>query len=1204
MSESSKKRLHHIVAPHVDSYNYFLDHGLAEATEDIPLMEFNLGEDYVVRMKYMSAEVEIPKRIEGGQEIPITPHECRDAGSTYAGAFTANIQVEVEGKSQLTLLQTVSMGELPVMVKSRKCHLYEKTSKQLVRMKEETNEMGGYFIMNGLERLVRLLQVQRRNFPLVLERGSFKNRGTSYSDKGIIMRCTRGDNSSKTITLHYLNNGGATLRFNVRKQEYLVPVVMIAKALMNISDQELFSRIVSGDVNNTFLTTRLELLLRDFKAYNLRSMEECQEYLGSLFRSFLPISAKTSDLEAGKMLIRQYVFVHLDSFPEKLDCLIFLIRKLFTFVEGKCLPDNADAMCNHELLLPGQLFGMYVKEKMEEALLLTKMMYLRDYNVNKKRFDAEILDSKYHQKQLDRSLSPIGRKIGNFISTGNFVTSSGMDLSQLSGMTIIAERLNFFRYCSHFQSVHRGQYFTTMKTTTVRKLLPESWGFLCPVHTPDGGPCGLLNHLAKDAVVVTYPPVKKTPFSPHYPINYAANANKDLLNSKAYLQEMLSLLGMKPSGMGNGDGQVLLSTEYLPVMKDGGVIGGIHKKEADAFVKKLRYIKSLSHQGKGGNAGIPFILDPTMEIAYFPANDYLGPYPCLLLQTMACRMIRPVMNLHSKSIEWIGPMEQQFMNIACLKEDLLQDPDPQNLSQFTHMELSPTTMFSHIASLTPYSDYNQSPRNMYQCQMGKQTMGTPAHAIQYRTDNKLYRVQNVQAPLVQTQSQAEYCMDEYPHGCNAVVAVISYTGYDMEDAMIINKGAFERGFGYGSVYKTKFFDLDEEEKRFATLTHKPAFKFANMKVAGLENVATAADANATNLGTKIVEELDIDGLPLVGTLLKEGDPMFCLIDTTTGEHRVITHHDAEAAYVQAVRIVGPTASSGRSARKQYCREVNITLRYPRRPIIGDKFSSRHGQKGTLSVLWPQENMPFSEYGMSPDVLINPHAFPSRMTIGMLVESMAGKSAAVHGEFQDATPFQFHEENRVVDHIGDQLKACGFNYYGSEPLYNGLTGQIMEAEIFMGLVFYQRLRHMVSDKSQVRATGKVTALTRQPVKGRSHHGGIRLGEMERDALLSHGVSFCLQDRLMNCSDAHLAYVCGQCGGLLSVCQQPLVGEVGDMTLPDVGGGLGGMKARYQQACRVCKTADHVRPVVLPYVFRYLSNELAAMGIKMSLELKDL
>jgi len=274
--------------------------------------------------------------------------------------------------------------------------------------------------------------------------------------------------------------------------------------------------------------------------------------------------------------------------------------------------------------------------------------------------------------------------------------------------------------------------------------------------------------------------------------------------------------------------------------------------------------------------------------------------------------------------------------------------------------------------------------------------------------------------------------------------------------------------------------------------------------------------------------------------------------------------------------------------------VNITFRYPRKPVIGDKFSSRHGQKGTLSVLWPQENMPFSESGMSPDVLINPHAFPSRMTIGMLIESMAGKSAAVHGEFQDATPFRFHEENRVIDHVGEQLKACGYNYYGSEPLYNGLTGEQMHADIFIGLVFYQRLRHMVSDKSQVRSTGRVTPLTRQPVKGRAQHGGIRLGEMERDALLSHGVAFCLQDRLMDCSDAHIAYVCGQCGGLLSVYQQPSAGQAAPSAVVP----------KMTQTCVMCKTADHVRPIKLPYVFRYLSNELAGMGIKMSLELKDI
>jgi DNA-directed RNA polymerase I subunit RPA2 len=181
-------------------------------------------------------------------------------------------------------------------------------------------------------------------------------------------------------------------------------------------------------------------------------------------------------------------------------------------------------------------------------------------------------------------------------------------------------------------------------------------------------------------------------------------------------------------------------------------------------------------------------------------------------------------------------------------------------------------------------------------------------------------------------------------------------------------------------------------------------------------------------------------------------------------------------------------------------------------------------------------MPFTESGMSPDVLINPHAFPSRMTIGMLIESMAGKSGAMHGIYQDSTPFKFHEENRVIDYMGEQLAKAGYNYYGSEPLYSGISGKVMQAEIFIGVVYYQRLRHMVSDKSQARSTGPVMAITRQPVKGRKKGGGIRLGEMERDALLSHGAAFCVHDRLMNCSDKHIAYVCSSCGGLLSVYSQ--------------------------------------------------------------------
>jgi len=309
-------------------------------------------------------------------------------------------------------------------------------------------------------------------------------------------------------------------------------------------------------------------------------------------------------------------------------------------------------------------------------------------------------------------------------------------------------------------------------------------------------------------------------------------------------------------------------------------------------------------------------------------------------------------------------------------------------------------------------------------------------------------------------------------------------------------------------------------------------------------------------------------------------------------------------------MLGNVAGSGNVHRAQGGAErASLTLRVPRRPQIGDKFSSRHGQKGVLSILWPQEDMPFTESGITPDVIINPHAFPSRMTIGMLIESMAGKSGALHGFFQDATPFSFHEtgDKLAVDYFGEQLQASGYNYYGSEALYSGVSGCIMKADMYIGVVFYQRLRHMVSDKSQVRATGGVNQLTRQPIKGRKVGGGIRFGEMERDSLLSHGASFLLNDRLMNCSDRHYAWVCTRCGDLPSpTTERSAVMSVGQS-------GVGAMaKTKLRVYCRNPQCIDIVKreggsdkavqPVALPYVYRYLVNELAAMNIKLTMSVK--
>ena len=428
----------------------------------------------------------------------------------------------------------------------------------------------------------------------------------------------------------------------------------------------------------------------------------------------------------------------------------------------------------------------------------------------------------------------------------------------------------------------------------------------------------------------------------------------------------------------------------------------------------------------------------------------------------------------------------------------------------------------------------------------------------------------------------------------------------MEDAMILNKSAYERGFGHASVYKNITVDLKEEAKMTGSLSTGDGSGGHTLRFSN--KIRFSKEEETWTYGA-----LTAEGTPMIAEDMKYGDPIWSVVDQVTGKERAGKHKENEKAYIQTVRMIGD--ENGKAADNK----LSITLRFPRNPVIGDKFSSRHGQKGVLSILWPQEDMPFSESGISPDVIINPHAFPSRMTIGMLVESMAGKSGALHGFYQDATPFSFHETSSdkvSVDYFGEQLQAAGYNYYGSEPLYSGVSGCLMHADLYIGVVYYQRLRHMVSDKYQVRATGPVNPLTRQPIKGRKKGGGIRLGEMERDSLISHGAAFLLHDRLLNCSDKHVAYACCRCGDLLlPTTARSAILSAGQSAADAIS------KAKLRLYCRnpMCMEAsardheskddggergndDAVEPIILPYVYRYLVNELAAMNIKIKLEIE--
>lgn len=636
-------------------------------------------------------------------------------------------------------------------------------------------EAGGYFIVGGIERCVRLLQVPRRNHATAIQRSNYKNRGNVYTDLGVAIRCARhnGDQSTITNTLHYLTTGSVNIRFVANKQEFLIPVMLIIRALsgggenkapsaadaaaggprsdvgLGLTDEQLYKRLVQGDTGNTFLVARAGLLLQDTRARypHLNTPDECLAYIGGRFRRIAHKAETTSDVDVGHYMIRRFIMIHVAGYADKLECMLVLMRKLYSFAAGDCGIDNADSLQNQEILLPGHLISTMVKEKFEETLNTVRLALISDMRKDFARTSAKLDTTKYWSKIVDRFTSSgggIGKKVQQFLSTGNLVSSSGLDLMQVSGYTIVAERLNFLRFCSHFRSVHRGQFFMEMKTTAVRKLLPDQWGFLCPVHTPDGGPCGLLSHLSLKSLVL----------SASAPLDEPGMVD---------LEALLVRMGVVPCG-----GASATSYTQLPVCVDGRVIGAANSVTLKSIASHLRSLKVQT----------PPLVPSTLEIGLIPPGNPGAPYPGLYLFTCAARMIRPVLQRATGQTEYIGPLEQVYMDIGCLDEDIREGIT-------THQELDPTNMLSLIANLTPFSDQNQryvrqnvkqivislgfSPRNMYQCQMGKQTMGTPAHSLPYRADNKLYRLHTPQAPIVQTTTHGDYKMDEYPNGTNAIV---------------------------------------------------------------------------------------------------------------------------------------------------------------------------------------------------------------------------------------------------------------------------------------------------------------------------------------------------------------------------------------------------------------------------------------------------
>jgi len=1088
------QHLKRLVRHQIESYNDFVNNQIQRTIEMFNPVLIASEQDMCRRTKRNKLELHVtfdkfnlyrPQIHENNGATKIMfPYDARSRNFTYASTMTIDINIRyvVRTGENLENAQTfyksipkVHIGKLPIMLKSTICVLSQYTHINNNVSGECKHDAGGYFIINGSEKTVLGQERAAENRVYCFNTSKNNNKWSWTAEIKSVpdFKCI----SPKQINVMVANknNGfGCPIYVQIPRIKQPIALFVVFRALGVISDKEICKHIVLDIDDETTKPILHSLQASIIEANGVMTQEDALKIITSNVM-YTPMNMDKEAGAAKKRIFTQDVlgndlFPHCHSAIQKIYFLGYMVNRVLKCSLDLAKQDDRDSYVNKRVDLTGALLNNLFRNYFNKLVKDMSKQIIKEINTGSWRSTDDHMNivNKTNIYKIIKSTT-IENGIKRALSTGDFGIKNVN--SNKVGVAQVLNRLTYVSSLSHLRRINTP-VDKSGKLIAPRKLHNTTWGFLCVAETPEGGSVGVVKNIS----YMTHLTIPSSSESLHQHVEPFISRMDNLTPKDMFVNIKVFVNG---AWLGNTSTPI----ELYNAFKDKKSKGIINIYTSVVFDIKNKEIRICNDAGRLTRPVLRvkdnkvFITDKIIK----ELNAENLTWDDLLTDTKIDEAI----------LEYIDPEEQNFSMIAMKPADLVKKEGTNFIYKFTHCEIHPSTIFGILASCIPFPEHNQSPRNTYQCAMGKQAMGMYVTNYQNRMDKTAYVLTYPSRPLVDTRVMGMIKLDQIPSGSAVIVAIMTYSGYNQEDSILVNKGSIDRGLFNATIYHT---EKDEDKK-----------------INGDEEIRCKPDPSKTK-GMKFgnYDKVNNKGLVPENTFIENRDIIIAKvvpIKENRNDHTKLIkyedhskiHRTTEESYIDKNFI--DRNGDG------YC-IAKVRIRTSRKPVIGDKLSSRHGQKGTVGNIIPESDMPFTVNGMRPDIIINPHAIPSRMTIGQLKETLLGKVLVQLGLFGDGTSFG----ELAVDDIRKELLKVGYEAQGNELLYNGMTGEQIESNIFIGPAFYQRLKHMVNDKQHSRSIGPMVNLTRQPAEGRSRDGGLRFGEMERDCqdedtpiTLSNGLS---------------------------------------------------------------------------------------------------